>query len=226
MDKPNPTSHSQILWVEGRWTGNPGFVLQLREKGFFIDTVATGKKALELADNSSYDLVIVNAASMRTSGARICKTLRDNYQKLPIILICESDRVATGMNDIINRLLVLPFTTRKLVNRIMPLLPGDKGNMNKVGPIFLDLDRGRVTCNDRQTVLTPRLVRLLNEFMNQNGRVLQREDIFKRVWKTDYVGDTRTLDVHISWLRQAIEKDPRNPELLKTVRGVGYRLDV
>jgi DNA-binding response OmpR family regulator len=74
--------------------------------------------------------------------------------------------------------------------------------------------------------LTPRLTSLLHLFMLHPGEVLERDDIFRQVWKTEYIDDTRTLDVHVSWLRQAIEEDPRKPRFLKTIRGVGYRLDV
>ena len=93
------------------------------------------------------------------------------------------------------------------------------------GPIHLDLERRQVRCEDRETHLTPRLTRLLRMLMENTGEVLERKQLFRRVWKTEYTGDTRTLDVHISWLRSAIEKDPRRPKYLKTIRGVGYRLD-
>ena len=98
--------------------------------------------------------------------------------------------------------------------------------MIKAGPIYLDVDRNIVRSYKKKTTLTPRLVRLMKMLMDKKGEVIEREELFKFVWVTNYTGDTRTLDVHISWLRQAIEKDPRNPLLLKTIRGVGYRLDV
>jgi DNA-binding response OmpR family regulator len=83
----------------------------------------------------------------------------------------------------------------------------------------------RVSCNGREERITPRLVKLLKMLIEHRGDVVQRETLFKSVWDTAYTGDTRTLDVHISWLRQAIEEDPRHPQMLKTVRGLGYRLD-
>jgi DNA-binding response OmpR family regulator len=78
----------------------------------------------------------------------------------------------------------------------------------------------------KSTKLTPRLVTLLQMLMEHHGEVVERETLFKKVWETNYTGDTRTLDVHISWLRRAIELDPEKPKFLKTIRGVGYRLDV
>lgn len=218
--------HSPILWIEGRWSGNPEFVSLLRKKGFFIQTTSTGKKALEMAAESDYSILIVNAASMRTSGARICKSIHEKHPDLPIILICSPERVAEGIEDYVGYVLVLEFTTRKLVNRIMKLLPGDKEKMVEVGPIVVDADRNLVHFRGQKTTLTPRLMALLNAFLEKPGEVLPREQLFKDVWKTEYTGDTRTLDVHISWLRQAVEVDPRDPKLLITIRGVGYKLDV
>ena len=122
-------THSPILWLEGRWSGNPNFVSLLRKKGFFIDTVTTGKSALDKLAEEEFDLVVVNAASMRTSGARICSSLKEKNPELPIILICDPDHNTELLKDMVNSLLVLPFTTRKLVNRIMPLLPGDEKNI-------------------------------------------------------------------------------------------------
>ena len=97
--------------------------------------------------------------------------------------------------------------------------------MIHVGSIRLDLDRKRVRCHGREATLTPRLTHLLKTLMEHPGEALEREYLFRIVWNTEYMGDTRTLDVHISWLRRAIEENPRKPRLLKTIRGVGYRLD-
>ena len=224
--KPITSPDSIILWIEGQWSSNPNFVPILEKKGFNIDTVSTGKAALEEIKKSRYDLVVVNAASMRTSGKRICMAIREQKESLPIILICAPDKVVTSNPDCMSAVLVLPFTSRKLVNRIEPLLPGDEARLMKVGPIRLDKDRNQVRCYGKKTSLTPRLIRLLQMLIDNRGEVVEREELFKKVWKTNYTGDTRTLDVHISWLRRAVEKDPRKPQLLKTIRGVGYRLDV
>ena len=122
--------------------------------------------------------------------------------------------------------LPLPFTAQKLANRIRPLLPSDGKNVVHAGPIRLDLEHRRVKCLGKNTKLTPRLIKILRILIDQHGEVVERETLFKRVWETNYTGDTRTLDVHISWLRRAIEKDPVHPRFLKTIRGIGYRLDV
>jgi DNA-binding response OmpR family regulator len=224
--KSTVSANSIILWVEGRWSSNPNFVSILEKKGFNIDVVSTGKSALKVVDKSKYDLVVVNAASMRTSGKRICMALKEKKEKLPILLICDPEKAVKGNPDCMSEILVLPFTSRKLVNRIEPLLPADEARLMKVGPIRLNKDRNQVRCYGKKTTLTPRLIRLLEMLVDHRGKVVEREELFKDVWRTNYTGDTRTLDVHISWLRQAIEKDPRKPQLLKTIRGVGYRLDV
>ena len=227
MPKKVPSqSNTKILWVEGRWSSDPGFVPALQKKGFQVETVATGKAALDVLSRKELDLVIVDAASMRTSGKRICSSIRELVNGMPVMLINDTEHEVDENLNCANVVLTLPFTTRKLFNRIEPLLPSDEDKLIKAGPVYLDVDRRQVRCHGKKTPLTPRLVRLLKMLIDHRGGVVERETLFKKVWRTNYTGDTRTLDVHISWLRNAIEKDPRKPKLLKTVRGVGYRLDV
>jgi DNA-binding response OmpR family regulator len=217
---------AKVLWIEGRWSGHPDFIPALRDKGCTVEVVSTGKMALKHVKEEKHDFVVVDAASMRTSGIRICKSLREEVDGLPILLIADSDRKLNVKSKDVNVILELPFTPRKLINRIIPFLPGEGGNVIKAGPIKLDLERKQVQCYSKKTSLTPRMIELLQIFIERKGQVVEREELFKTVWSTEYVEDTRTLDVHISWLRQAIEENPRQPKLLKTMRGVGYRLDV
>lgn len=215
---------ARILWIEGKRAESPPFVPSLRKKGYVIETVPTGTEAFRQLPSFDPDLVVVNAASMRTSGKRICSSLREMTDGVPVLLISTPNRVTEDLCA--NVILSLPFTSRKLLNRIRPLLPGEGKNQLHVGPIRLDLERRRMSCQGREATLTPRLTHLLKTFMEHPGEALERERIFREVWNTEYTGDTRTLDVHISWLRQAVEENPRKPQLLKTIRGVGYRLDV
>jgi len=196
----------------------------LQKKGFHVETAQTGSQAESRLDKISPDLVVINAASLRSSGVRICQSIRKKNAQLPIILILEPKK--TGSKESADVILNLPFTVQKLVNRIRPLLPSDGKNVIHAGPIHLDTERRRVRCLSKNNKLTPRLVALLNILMDHHGEVVERENLFKEVWETDYTGDTRTLDVHISWLRRAIELDPLKPKFLKTIRGVGYRLDI
>jgi len=216
---------ARILWVEGKRADSPPFVPGLRKKGYMVETAASGEEALAILPNFDPDLVVVNAASMRTSGKRICRSVRGHTNGVPIVLISSPGQPAPE-ETFVDVALALPFTPRKLLNRIKPLLPGEGQHLYHTGPIRLDIERKRVRCQGREASLTPRLIQLLKLFMEHPGEALERERLFRKVWNTEYTGDTRTLDVHISWLRHAIEEDPRNPHFIKTIRGVGYRLDV
>jgi DNA-binding response OmpR family regulator len=216
---------STLLVIEGKHADHPAFVPALRKKGFVVELVSNGNQAqTRLTGGINPDVVVVNAASLRTTGKRICRSLREKAPKIPILLILDPDRELEILDaDII---LSLPFTAQKLVNRIRHLLPGDDNDNIQAGPIRLDIQKRVVHCLGKQTRLTPRLMRLLQILMGHKGEVNERKVLFSQVWETDYTDDTRTLDVHISWLRRAIEEDPENPTYLKTIRGVGYRLDV
>lgn len=217
-------SDSTLLVIEGRRADIPSFATELQKKGFEVHAVTSGNTGVTRLEKINPGLVVVNAASLRSTGFRICQSIRSKNSKYPIILILKKE--AKIDKDIVDAVLVLPFTAQKLVNRIKPLLPGDGKNVLHVGPIRLDAEHRRVRCLGKHTKLTPRLVTLLQMLMDKHGEVVERETLFKKVWETNYTGDTRTLDVHISWLRRAIELDPLKPKFLKTVRGVGYRLDV
>lgn len=213
-----------ILLIEGKRPDRTSFLSGLTKKNFIVETAGSGSAALAHLESSQPDLIILDAASMRTSGKRICTALREKAPGVPIVLILEANTPANGAPaDVI---LHLPFTLQKLLNRIKPYLPQETKNVLRAGPIHLDVKKRSVHCLEHQAALTPRLMRLLQELIDHAGQVIERETLFSRVWETQYTGDTRTLDVHISWLRQAIEDDPRHPRFIKTIRGLGYRLDV
>jgi DNA-binding response OmpR family regulator len=215
---------TRILWVEGKRANSPSLIPTLRKKGYGIETVATGSEALTRLADFDPDLVVINIASMRTTGKRIVHSLREKAAGVPLLAILEDEKLVGNLEADVT--LVLPFTVRKLLNRIIPLLPGDGEDLMHVGLIRLDTQRKRVRCQGRETTLTPRLAALLRFFLDHSGEALERERLFREVWNTEYTADTRTLDVHISWLREALEENPRHPQFLKTIRGVGYRLDV
>ena len=213
-----------LLVIEGRHAEIPSFANDLQKKGFDIRAFQNGSQAVSKLKQINPAMVIINAASLRSTGIRICLSLRKKDPKLPIILILEKEKPVD--KELADSVLALPFTVQKLVNRVKALMPGDGNNIIGVGPIRLDIENRRVKCFGKSTKLTPRLITLLNILMDKHGEVVEREALFKKVWETNYTGDTRTLDVHISWLRRAIELDPDNPKFLKTIRGIGYRLDV
>ncbi len=215
---------ARILWIEGKRADSPSFIPALRKKDYLVEVVSTGSAALARLLEIDPDLVVINTPSLRTSGKRICRDLHEKISTLPIVVILSPEQAFTGENCA-RVVLKLPFTIRKLLNRITPLLPGDGQHMIHLGHIRLDLERKRVRCQGREARLTPRLTHLLEVLMQHTGEVVERQQLFKEVWETDYTVDTRTLDVHISWLREALEEDPRHPQYLKTIRGLGYRLD-
>jgi DNA-binding response OmpR family regulator len=213
-----------LLVIEGRHSEIPSFAADLQKKGFDIVSAQNGSEAVSQLKQTNPSLVIVNAPSLRSTGLRICLSIRKKDAKIPIILIVEKEKVVD--KELVDSIVSLPFTVQKLVNRVKALMPGDGNNVVSVGPIRLDLENRRVRSLGKNTKLTPRLITLLQILMDKHGEVVEREALFKKVWETNYTGDTRTLDVHISWLRRAIELDPDDPKFLKTIRGVGYRLDV
>ena len=211
--------------IEGKRAERSSFVGGLTKKGFRVISVPSGNAALNKLDKEQPEIIVVDANSMRTSGKRICQSLRSATQQTPIILIL-GNGVKENDDFEADVIMHLPFTLQKLLNRIKVLLPLKSSNdVVKAGPIDLDLTHRFVKVNEKQISLTPRLTRLLQALMQKPGQVFGRDELFKFVWETDYIGDTRTLDVHVSWLRNLIEDDPRHPDFIKTVRGVGYRLD-
>ena len=213
-----------LLVIEGRHAEIPSFAADLQKKGFDVVSAQNGSEAVSKLKQTNPSLVVVNAPSLRSTGIRICLSIRKKDSKVPIILIVENEKLVD--KELADSVLSLPFTVQKLVNRIKALMPGDGDNMVSIGPIRLDVENRRVRSLGKNTKLTPRLITLLQILMDKHGEVVEREALFKKVWETNYTGDTRTLDVHISWLRRAIELDPDNPKFLQTIRGVGYRLDV
>ena len=218
-------TRGRILLIEGKRSDHPSFYTGLSRKGFHVERAATGSDALIALSSSNPQLILLDAASLRSSGRRICQSLIKQAPGIPIVIIFGPDTPPdekTGANVTLQ----LPFTLQKLLNRIRGLMPVEEKDAIQVGEMQLDVEHRWVRVGSRQVRLTPRLVVLLKILMDRAGEVIERKELFSQVWDTDYTDDTRTLDVHISWLRQALEEDPRNPEYIKTVRGVGYRLDL
>lgn len=215
-----------LLVIEGKKNGHPSFSGALEKKGFNVLTAANGTEALEVFVKNAPDAVILNAATLGSSGARTIQLLREKQGEdpLPLILILpEKTEIPQTSADVV---LVLPFTAQKLLNRLRNLLPSDGTKILHAGQLRLDTEQNRVRCLGKSARITRRLTALLKVLIEHRGEVVSRETLFKAVWETEYTGDTRTLDVHISWLRRAIEIDPAHPKFLNTVRGMGYRLDV
>jgi len=217
---------AKILLVEGKKADHPSFVEGLTRKGYQVECAQNGSTATQRLESVKPDLIVVDASSMRSSGKRILQSLRSN-SRCPIILVVdESQKEDADRDGDANVVLVHPFTLQKLINRIRTLVPDESRDVITVGPIQLDPIQRWVRVHQRQTSLTPRLVLLLRMLIANRGQVVEREELFKRVWETDYTEDTRTLDVHISWLRRAVEPDIRRPKYIRTVRRTGYCLEI
>jgi DNA-binding response OmpR family regulator len=214
-----------ILLIESDRANAPSFAPALEKKGYEVLTRHQVTTALTAAAEHKPDLVILDAASMKTSGARMSRITRARLDGVPIVLVApQGTRPDPGGGASLT--LVQPLTPRKLLNRVTRLLPGDERFNLEMGPIKLNLAQRKVRCRGRESRLTPKQAKLLEAFMHNPGRLMTRETLIRQVWHTDYTGDTRTLDVHMSWLRRSIEDDPKQPSLLKTIRGMGYRLDL
>jgi len=197
----------------------------LEKKGYAVLLANNEQKAVQQATAEMPDLIILNATSPKIDGRKICRALHDKVSEIPIILIlAEGEKDPDVMEAAF--VLVPPFTARKLFNRIRMVLKSDEGEILQAGGLTLKLSTRSVNNGRREWRLTPKELELLKVFMRSPGRVLSRKFLMKKVWKTEYVGDTRTLDVHIRWLREKIEENPSSPVYLRTVRGVGYRFDI
>jgi DNA-binding response OmpR family regulator len=144
---------------------------------------------------------------------------------VPILWVLDEGQ-SVSKEGIADLSLQRPFTSRKLLNRVRKLLPSKKSETLTAGDIVFDPRSRQVRKGDRQLRLTPKQAALLEELMRHAPEVLSRRFLMKNVWKTDYLGDTRTLDVHIRWVREAIEDNPSAPKYVQTVRGVGYRFEI
>jgi len=216
---------AKILLLESERTTAPSFAPALEKRGYAVTIEHDAQAAAKRTQALVPDVVVLDAASLKTSGARICRRIRASLNGTPILLIADQKSVPDP-NAGASVVLTLPFTPRKLLNSVARLLPGDDSAALQVGPIKLNLAQRRISCGGREERVTPKQAKLLEMFLRAPGQLLTRKAIIKHVWDTDYTGDTRTLDVHVSWLRGVIEPNPRKPRYLKTVRGQGYRLDL
>ncbi len=216
---------AKILLIERNRASLPSFAPALLKKGYEVIVHHKVDSALKEAAKSAPDLLIIDAASMRTSGTRMSRKLRDQMDGIGLLLVSPEGSKMDGASGA-TVTLVQPFTSRKLLNQVARMVPGDEKDLLVAGPIRLNKVQRKVRCFRKEARLTPKEAKLLTMFMKNPGKLLTRKSLIRQVWKTEYMGDTRTLDVHISWLRKAIEPDPKHPKFLKTVRGMGYRLDL
>lgn len=219
------TNDLSVLLIESNRRLNNVFAKDLEQKGFDIRLVSSGSAALEAIREELPSVVVINAMSLRTNGLRITHWIRSAWEELPIILII-AENEAINKAPQANILLRLPFTVQKLVNRLRLFTSVKHKHIVKRGGLELNTQTYVAHYRDKEAHLTPRCSNLLKVMMEKPGKILTRCELFSRVWDTDYTEDTRTLDVHISWLRTALEENPRQPKLIQTIRGIGYRLNL
>jgi DNA-binding response OmpR family regulator len=214
---------TKVLLIENARANGASFAGALKRK-YQVQIARSGKQGLSMALIAKPDVVVLDAASLRTSGNRICATLRTSLGEMPIIHIraAENDE-GESLADV---LLVLPFTSRKLINRINRYAASAAGEILELGPFCLNLEQQTLTTPWSEKKLTPKLFALTEVFLRNPNQTLERRHLMQEVWKTDYMGDTRTLDVHIRWIREIVEPVPGKRQVIKTVRGVGYRFTV
>ncbi len=193
------------------------------KKEFAIVTANSGRQALVQAKTRLPDAVVVDSTSPRLNTKRLCRALRAETYAL-IILLASNVSKAEQMNGVN---LVLPKTTtpKKLTQRVRAALDNRPPREIRLGNLVLDVERRRVTRANKSQRLTPKEFELLKLFMERPGQTISRKMLMKEIWDTDYLGDTRTLDVHMRWLREKIEDDASEPKTLITMRGQGYKLE-
>lgn len=211
---------SHILLVEGSKSGANSCASFLEEGGFRVQRVSTHRAACAALELNSPDLLIIDTRRLRFNGLRLCEALAAWKNPIPILLIVPEDQKPPDYSGV--TILRGTPTPRRLLYWVKRLLSPRGNHILKAGDIFLDLQKRVVRCKGEEHHLTPRQTRLLEIFMRNAGRTLTRAFLMKEVWQTDYLDDTRTLEVHIHWLRKVIEEDPHHPRYLVTVRKVGY----
>ena len=230
---------TRILLVEDEENYRVPLAFSLRRDGFDVVQAADGVEAVEAFEaagpsgGGSIDLVLLDLMLPRLSGIEVCRRIR-RASTVPVIMLTARDSEADtvvglriGADDYVTK----PYSYRELLARVNAVLRRSRGEEQEpaepvleVGRVRMDVERHEVTVDGEAVAMPPREFELLELFMRHPGRVLARGEIIDRVWGADYVGDTKTLDVHVKRIRAKIEVEPGEPKLLITVRGVGYKL--
>jgi two-component system response regulator RegX3 len=224
---------TRVLVVEDEESFSDALSYMLRKEGFEVAVAATGPDALDSFDRAGADLVLLDLMLPGLPGTEVCRELRTK-SNVPVIMLTakdsEVDKVVgleLGADDYVTK----PFSSRELVARIRAVLRrrGDVEELTpptlEAGPVRMDVERHVVTVSGREVPLPLKEFELLEVLLRNAGRVLTRMQLIDRVWGADYVGDTKTLDVHIKRLRAKIEPVPSTPRFIITVRGLGYKFE-
>jgi two-component system, OmpR family, response regulator RegX3 len=224
---------THVLVVEDEESISDALSYLLRKEGYDVTVAADGDTALSEFDRSGHDLVLLDLMLPGMSGTEVCKALRTR-SNVPVIMVTakdsEVDKVVgleLGADDYVTK----PFSSRELVARVRAVLRRGaveadlSSSVVEAGPVRMDVERHVVTVNGEKTKLPLKEFELLELLLRNAGRVLTRGQLIDRVWGADYVGDTKTLDVHVKRLRAKVEPDPGVPRHIVTVRGLGYKFE-
>lgn len=224
---------TKVLVVEDEESFSEAISFMLRKEGFEVAVAADGHAALVEFDKGGADIVLLDLMLPGLSGTEVCREIRKR-SKVPVIMVTakdsEIDKVVgleLGADDYVTK----PFSSRELIARIKAVLrrtgevTEDHSDVIEIGPIRIDVERHAVSVSGEQVKLPLKEFDLLLMLMRNAGRVLTRGQLIDRIWGSDYVGDTKTLDVHVKRIRAKIEIDPANPVHLLTVRGLGYKFE-
>lgn len=226
---------TNVLLVEDEEALSEPLAFLLEQEGYTVQVASTGGEALEIWQHDGADLILLDLMLPQMSGTQVCRRIRET-STVPIVMLTaktsEADIVMgleLGADDYVTK----PYKTRELLARVRAALrrgggsaeTDDQGTVLEGAGVRMDLDRHSVTVRNRDVEMPLREFEVLEYLMRNSGRVLTRGQLIDRVWGSDYVGDTKTLDVHIKRIRSRIERDPSTPEIVRTVRGLGYRFD-
>ena len=224
---------TRVLVVEDEESYSDALSYMLRKEGYEVTVAATGPAALEEFERHGADIVLLDLMLPGLAGTEVCREIR-RTSRVPVIMVTakddEIDKVVgleLGADDYVTK----PYSPRELVARIRAVLRrGQEAEVApdtlEAGPVRMDVERHVVTVRGAEQKFPLKEFELLEMFLRNPGRVLTRGQLIDRVWGADYVGDTKTLDVHVKRLRAKIEDDPGEPRHLVTVRGLGYKLEV
>jgi DNA-binding response OmpR family regulator len=222
MTNHDPKARAVDVLYIGRIDPSHGKLWQQFERdGYVVAFARTQVAGLQMAWDLRPRIVVVNTANSNFSGDRLCRALGRRLPGVQRLLITER---GAGANVPCEQRLVRPFTARKLRDSLIRLLEASAPHVLRAGEVQLDLVSRVVSSARGREHLTPKQCNLLAWLMQHPNQVVSRKDLMERVWHTVYLGDTRTLDVHIRWLREKIERDPTAPAMLVTRRGIGYVL--
>ena len=224
---------SRILVVEDEESFSDPLSYLLRKEGYAVAVAATGPEALAEFEKNGADLVLLDLMLPGIPGVEVCRQLRTR-SAVPIIMLTakdsEVDKVVgleMGADDYVTK----PYSSRELLARVRAVLRRHADVEEaapatlEAGPVRMDVERHVVTVNGRKTSMPLKEFELLELLLRNAGRVLTRGQLIDRVWGSDYVGDTKTLDVHVKRLRAKVEHDTGHPQHILTVRGLGYKFD-